>query len=95
MSDRQHDQTLIVGDFNFPRINWESHLSNTDEDPASQFLKLTDECFQTKMKMTDDILNLMNEKRKERKTEEHKKIENKIKSMCKKARVVYFQDPFY
>ena len=46
--DRQHDQILIIGDFNYPDINWESHLSNTNEEhPASQFLKLTDDCFLT------------------------------------------------
>ena len=48
ISDRQHDQILIIGDLNHPDINWENHLSNTDEEhPASRFLKLTDDCFLT------------------------------------------------
>ena len=48
ISDRQHDQILIIGDFNYPDINWENHLSNTDEEhPVSRFLKLTDDCFLT------------------------------------------------
>ena len=41
--------------------------------------------------MTDEILNLMNERReKKRKTEEYKEIDKKIKSMCKKAKIEWW-----
>ena len=41
--------------------------------------------------MTDEFLNLVNERReKKRKTDEYKEIDSKIKSMCKKAKIEWW-----
>ncbi len=39
---------LFLGDFNYPEIDWENHLTNTNvTHPAYTFLEITDDCLFT------------------------------------------------
>ena len=45
-SKNRHQHILLMGDFNYPEINWESHHANTsDIHPAFLFLEAVNDCY--------------------------------------------------